>query len=153
MPRRFQFRVSTLLLITAVVAVLLGWWSHTARRQRYAVGHLYQAHAAVQYDLNTQWYASSGWRSWLVRRLGLDYFGNVVCIKMPRTSTDADLLWLRHIKKLRMLLLSRTQVTDAGLEHLHDLATLQRLDLQDTHVTNAGIQRLQKALPNCKINR
>ena len=33
----FQYRLRTLLIVTTIIAVWLGWWSYTARRQREAL--------------------------------------------------------------------------------------------------------------------
>jgi hypothetical protein len=38
--RLFQYRLRTLLILTAVIAVWLGWWTNSARRQRDAVAAL-----------------------------------------------------------------------------------------------------------------
>ena len=46
-----------------------------------------------------------------------------------------------------------TKITDAGLVHLKGLTNLQELDLSRTRTTDAGVAELQKALPNCKIEK
>ena len=46
-----------------------------------------------------------------------------------------------------MLCLNDTQVTDAGLVQLKGLTKLRQLFLQDTQVTDAGVKDLQQALP------
>ena len=46
-----------------------------------------------------------------------------------------------------------TKITDAGLVHLKGLTNLQELDLSRTRTTDAGVAVLQKALPNCKIEK
>ena len=46
-----------------------------------------------------------------------------------------------------------SQLTDAGLVHLKGLTQLQDLNLFDTDITDAGIAELQKALPNCEIEK
>ena len=48
--------------------------------------------------------------------------------------------------------LRNTRITDAGLPHLAGLTALERLDLYDTEVTDVGVAKLQKALPNCRID-
>jgi hypothetical protein len=45
------------------------------------------------------------------------------------------------------------KITDAGLKELAALKNLRLLTLQYTEVTDAGVAELQKALPNCKIER
>jgi hypothetical protein len=42
-------------------------------------------------------------------------------------------------------------VTDAGLVHLKGLTKLRALKLNGTNVTAGGVKQLQQALPNCKI--
>jgi hypothetical protein len=51
------------------------------------------------------------------------------------------------------LSLGTTAVTDGGLQHLKGLTDLQVLYLDYTAVTDAGVADLQKAIPNCKIQR
>jgi hypothetical protein len=67
--------------------------------------------------------------------------------------TDKGLSYLMSMKVLESLDLSNTEITDSGLERLTNLNKLQRLILSGTKVTDAGVSKLQKALPNCKIER
>ena len=46
-----------------------------------------------------------------------------------------------------------SKITDAGLVHLKGLTNLRLLSLKKTQITSAGIAELQKALPNCKIEK
>lgn len=65
--------------------------------------------------------------------------------------TDAGLVHLQGLKRLRLLHLAGTQVTDAGLVHLQGLTQLRSLDLTGTQVTEEGVANLQVALPDCRI--
>jgi Leucine-rich repeat (LRR) protein len=67
--------------------------------------------------------------------------------------TDAGLVHLKGLKELEVLFIINTQVTDAGLAHLKRLTNLKILCLSGNKVTDAGVQELQKALPNCDIER
>ena len=49
--------------------------------------------------------------------------------------------------------LSYTGATDAGLKHLEKMKGLLRLNLRGNRVTADGVAALQKALPDCKIDR
>jgi internalin A len=67
--------------------------------------------------------------------------------------TDAGLKELARLKGLKELNLFGTKVTDAGLKELADLKELKELNLVGTQVTDPGVVALQKALPDCKIDR
>ncbi|HEV3437358.1 MAG TPA: hypothetical protein VG122_08365 [Gemmata sp.] len=67
--------------------------------------------------------------------------------------TDAGLKELAQLKTLTTLNLIKTEVTDAGLKELAQLKALTELTLLGTKVTAAGVAELQKALPQCKIER
>jgi Leucine-rich repeat (LRR) protein len=67
--------------------------------------------------------------------------------------TDAGLKGLAGLTSLKALFLSATEVSDVGLKELAALKNLRILHLQYTDVTDAGVAELQKALPNCKIER
>jgi hypothetical protein len=66
---------------------------------------------------------------------------------------DAELAYVKELTKLKSLQLSGTMITDAGLVNLIGLSQLQLLELQGTGVTDSGVKELQRALPNCKIER
>ena len=67
--------------------------------------------------------------------------------------TDAGLHHLIGMKSLKKLDLSNTQVTDDGLAHLKGVGNLNGLNLTGTKTTDKGVADLQKALPNCKIEK
>jgi len=80
---------------------------------------------------------------------------NLEDLDLYRTNiTDAGLEHVKGLKNLRYLNLHwQKKVTDAGLEHLKGLERLRHLDLRGTKVTDGGVENLQRALPNCKIDR
>lgn len=49
---RLQFSLKTLLILTAIVAALLGWWSYKAEKQRRAVKALEKNGASINYKYN-----------------------------------------------------------------------------------------------------
>ena len=65
--------------------------------------------------------------------------------------TDSGLKHLHRFADLLQLSLDGCRVSDTGLEHLRGLANLELLNLTYTDVTPEGVKKLQKALPNCKI--
>lgn len=67
--------------------------------------------------------------------------------------TDAGVKNLSRLTQLRVLQLNATSVSDEGLKDLADLKQLKKLALHKTKVTDAGVEKLQKALPDLKIER
>ncbi|MEE3369013.1 MAG: hypothetical protein VX346_06690 [Planctomycetota bacterium] len=79
--------------------------------------------------------------------------GEVVNITLTNTNiSDATLMRLKGLTKLQALGLRRTRVTNQGLVHLQNLTNLRSLVLGG-RITDAGVAELQKALPNCDIER
>ncbi|MCE9547087.1 MAG: hypothetical protein K8T25_16555 [Planctomycetia bacterium] len=182
-PKRrwYQYRLRTLLIVTTIIAIALGWWSYRARQQREAVAILKGGDGVVRHDFHLPWTGKMNnppqWPQWLENKVSCDYFESVILLFCSPEVTDASLekiecltalqelslkgakvtdAGLEHLNgltSLRSLNLGRTQVTDAGLEHLNGITSLQLLYLNDTQVTDAGVARLHKALPNCSIVR
>lgn len=66
---------------------------------------------------------------------------------------DEGLIHVAAMPNVNDLGLSGTPITDAGLEHLHKMSSLTHIHLQGTQVTSAGVAALQKALPQCQIDK
>ena len=64
--------------------------------------------------------------------------------------TDAGLVHLKELTNLKILHLKNTQISDAGLVHLKGLTKLERLDLRDSQITDAGVVHL-KGLTNLEM--
>ena len=143
--RLLQFRLRTVLLLTAVVAIWLGWWLHSGRQQREAVAELRKAGALIYYDFQSQGHDRPlYWPVWLVNWLGVDCFADVGTVSFTAARvTDADLAQVNGFTSLQDLHLGGTQVTDAGLEHLKELTSLQLLWLEDMQVTDAGLEHVK----------
>lgn len=178
--RLFQFRLRTLLVLTTIIAIALGWWSHKARRQREALEAFWELGGGSTYDVSLPWTGGKQdppkWPQWLLDNIDEDYLAGVDFLTLEDTRvTDADLQHLENLTALQELILDNTQTTDAGLQHIKGLTTLQEISLRnttvsdagleclsalkaldilvvrDTQVTKAGVARLQEALPNCTI--
>jgi hypothetical protein len=67
--------------------------------------------------------------------------------------TDAGMLHLQKLTKLRWLRLENTHVSDKGLAQLSGLTALQWVAVPKTQVTAAGVAELQRALPALKIDK
>jgi hypothetical protein len=166
-----------------IVGAALGWIVRQAHVQRDAVAAIEEAGGAVRYD----WEWSNGKSSpggkpwapgWLVRLIGVDYFGHVTAAGLHHVSaatsdaamaqvgrltrveslhldhssvSDSALRHLKDLTHLNDLVLYRTEVSDAGLMHLKGLTSLSYLQLDGTQVTDAGVRGLKQALPSLRI--
>jgi hypothetical protein len=66
---------------------------------------------------------------------------------------DSGLKNFKGLWQLQLLNLNGTKVSDSGLPNLDGLTNLRKLYLDRTNVTVDGVNELQKALPNCEIER
>jgi hypothetical protein len=173
-----RFRLRTLLVAIALIALALGWRVDKAHRQRLAVAAVNRRGGSVLFDDQRIRVTPPTVPRWLERLVGRDYFHEVVWADLGGTDLtdpglsdlaglaglqglvlsgtrvdDAGLVSLRRLPRLRRLYLDQTRIGDAGLAHLEGLKELEELDLHDTRVTDAGIERLQRALPLVKIER
>jgi hypothetical protein len=174
-PKRrwFQFSLRTLLLLTALSAVLLGMWTTYVapyRAQRRAATALQTLGAT----LNERQADGPAWVRTLVgekdfvkvhecwigfKPISDNDFRHVKALTKLQTLhlmdldiSDAGLAHLKGLTNLRTLTLYKIQVTDAGLAHLKGLTNLHLLVVaNETQVTDAGLADLKKALPNLDI--
>jgi hypothetical protein len=155
--RRFQFGVRSLLVFLVAVSVPLSWFAwemQKARRQKDAVEAIAKAGGWVMYD-----YQFDGRGNWLDERdeaepmtparlrklFGNDFFAKVVLVNCGSTGfDDNDAKHLRELTNLKVLDLSRTQITNKGLVHLETMTELEGLDLSGTQVTDHGFAYLKE---------
>jgi hypothetical protein len=176
---RFSTRalIATVLLIGAVV----GWLVRSARIQREAVEAILKAGGKVQYDW--EWWHGKELKQgrpwgprWLVKLIGVDYFGHVTNVSLLGYSPeadeavvrvsrlpglqrlallgpsfdDADLARVEVLTDLESLTILSDQVTDAGAAHLRGLTKLTYLSIEETKISDAGLEHLS-GLTNIRI--
>lgn len=182
-PRRwFRFSLGTLFLCLSVGCVVLGAVVNRAQRQALAVAMVKQLGGRVHYhdaESDGIWkpgHARLPGSDWLRARLGNDYFDDVVAVNLsdrikreppfdyrfqgdPRIHvTDDQLALLRHLTKLRDLVIDDPDITDEGCRHLATLPALEFLLLRGTRISNASLARLGRLhklrvlrLENCRV--
>lgn len=154
---RCQFRLKTLILATAAIAIWLGWTSEHARRQRAVREALSEVQAALLYDfqfdgekLRLDQFGRAVELSTLPSYAGLrpllgdDYFASVVDVRLDgdlhagisswqapyADRIDAALLArLGDLPKLRSLSLANLDVTAEGWAQISQLTRLESLQL------------------------
>jgi hypothetical protein len=64
--------------------------------------------------------------------------------------TDAGLVHLKQLPKLRRVILNEKQATDTGLKHLKEVTSLHELRLNNSLVTDAGLEHI-KGMVNLRV--
>ncbi|MFI5378752.1 MAG: hypothetical protein ACHRHE_05620 [Tepidisphaerales bacterium] len=128
--------VLLLLLPGVLLAMCWGWLYWGWKNEQVAVAkmdaHVYESMPLGGTTLMHR-FGSAGWV--LDRAMG---------VRLPKSTTDAHLVYLKELKGLQMLGLSGTRVTDAGLVHLKDLTGLEDIFLEGTQITDAGLDHLKE---------
>jgi len=148
--RWLRFRLRSLLVLITLVATILGL-HHTYVRpyhdQQQAADALTAKGAALTWEsAEPAWLANI--LRWVVPEDKLRD-----CVKLDAEHVgleDADMLHVRHLRRLKRLYLARNPVTNAGLEHLSGLEYLQRLSLWGTKITNEGLRHVGQ-LPELRV--
>jgi internalin A len=146
---RMRLSVRALMVIVLITGGGLGWVVHRARVQRDAVAAIERTGGYVAYDWQRVQDTVSrdkkpGYPEWIVRLLGMDYFGHVVWVGLFHRGSDLEMIHVGKLSRLEILDLDESAVTDAGLIHLKGLTRLKRLDLRAAKVTDAGLEHLKK---------
>ncbi|MCL4202222.1 MAG: hypothetical protein KJ000_06990 [Pirellulaceae bacterium] len=136
--RWFRYRLRTLLGLTTLVAIGLGYYKayvEPFQIQQRAAEKLVTSGALVGYQP-----AAPAWLRYL---LGDGRFLNVVMVKLEqRPIKEAALAPLADLPHLERLYLAATPVTDDWLRRLPPLPRLKRISLWRTQVTNDGMAHL-----------
>jgi hypothetical protein len=136
--RWFRYRLRTLLGLTTLVAIGLGYYKayvEPFQIQQRAAEKLVASGALVGYQPAAP--------AWLRYMLGDGRFLNVVMVKLEqRPIKEAALAPLADLPHVERLYLAATPVTDDWLRRLPSLPRLRRISLWRTRVTNEGLAHL-----------
>ncbi|MEQ1906041.1 MAG: hypothetical protein ABL888_17785 [Pirellulaceae bacterium] len=150
-PKRrwLQFNLRTLLVLTLVVGLGLGWVMYERRKNARIQARIQtNLHALKRLGCNFEFYPDNSFRpsrfDWLLNRSD---FGTVLVYFGSSTVTDAELDHLKGLTNLHSLRLYGSPNTDAGLLHLKSFSNVRSLDLHRTEITDVGFAHL-KGLTN-----
>lgn len=129
-----QLSIRQLLVLVSLVAICLVVWKWSTKAQRTARA-LEQIGCHVAYD------GSAG--GWLEQLVGKATLLPVSAIVADRTKFgDAEMRFINHMPKLKLLSLANTSVTDRGLANLRHANSLTSLNLAQTKITDDGLRHL-----------
>lgn len=152
----FQYRLRTLLVVIAIIAIWLGVIGQRAWRQKYVVDRIRSLGGTVAYDFQKQ--KGGRWNEfdlknsppgpgWLRRFIGDDYFETVVQIdfsKMPITDGDLAVLDnLPNANALECICFDYTKISNDGLAHIERFGGLYMLSLWHTGISDRGLIHLR----------
>jgi hypothetical protein len=138
-----------LIVLVLLIGGILGRTVHQAQVQREAVAAITRAGGSVYYDWQVRkdgliLSTTKPWApNWLVKLVGIDYFGHVARIDLLRGGADRDLILIGRLGQLWNLNLDSSPISDDGLVHLKALTGMERLYLPLTKVGDAGLVHLE----------
>ncbi|HUY89897.1 MAG TPA: hypothetical protein VMV10_14270 [Pirellulales bacterium] len=142
-----QFSLRSLFVALTVIAIGVGSWTNSARRQQEVVTIVERQGGVVGYDRNQPLIP----RLWSIVEtvLGKDYVRSVAWVQMPMLMPGESALGkprlpaVSRLSKLKKLYLNGTSTTDCDLAEIGRCASLIELHIADTGITDAGIHHLQ----------
>jgi Leucine-rich repeat (LRR) protein len=160
--RWLQFSLRTMLLVTLLVALVLGWLAEkidVAWRQQRAAESILKLGGQVHYGY--QFFSAPGTLSsgppprppgpkWLRWLMGEHFFARVAVVTYPPGISDKDLKHLDDLPYLTQIHLRGGTVTGAGLNHVWKHDKLRALTLRSVSVTDvdaanlAGLTQLEQ---------
>jgi hypothetical protein len=152
-PRYRQFSLRTLLLLVTAFCIWFGWLSQRAHRQARAVAAVKAAKGDVHYDFEGR---MAVWNppapEWLCDTLGIDYFSNVVFVRLEHPLPDEDLDAVIRLPKLQILEFLYVDVDDRDLEKLKDATNLKTLYVMSHDKHERALDDLRKTLPDLQAH-
>ncbi len=148
--RRFlQFSLKTLLALVTAAAVPCGWFAWKLdhkKRERAAVAEIQKIRGHVYYQWPPgKWSAdmhTPRGPEWLRKRLGDDFFSDVVGVLVSHSRVTPD--WLRHLEpltELKAAYFTHTRIGDDGMRYLTRFKKITELHIDST-VSDAGLAYL-----------
>ncbi len=172
-PRRrwLQFRLKTIFVVVAVVAVPCGlfkWKWDRKQAERRAVAAIRELDGWAIYDWEDDGQDTPPGPAWLRAILGDDFFAEVEHVETnlypnfdivhlhvlkrlhtlwiwgydSKHFTDAEFAFLTEMNDLEELMLNDVQFTDAGVSTIKALHRLTKLHLDGTEITDSGLEQL-----------
>ena len=147
---KLRFRITRLILIVAMLAVILGYWQVTVYEPYLAE----QSCLAGLDGLRGSVFRETAGPGWLIGLVGKAPFERVVQIELAGPKVDQrQIIRLHGLPRLRCLFLTGPKFDDRMLDDLAALPSLTQVCLTDSGVTAAGIERFRHARPNVEIIR
>ncbi len=154
--RWYQFSLRSLMIFTAIIAVLFGWLGskfEQKRRQCAATEAIVKAGGQLSYDYERVKGKPGYWQpaepfgpAWLRAILGDNFFSEVDLIYCISAAEN-----LKEFPRLRSLRLMSWGITDEAVESVKTLKELRDLGLIDAKLSDAAVNELHLALPRCYI--
>ncbi len=145
----FRYRLRTLLLAIAILALPLRWWGvHAAADRRFhnLIASIEEQGGQVGFG-PSEAEPSFGEKVWLALG-GDDRLGRPAVVLFPNSKkpTDAEFaaLHVTELPALESLDLDGTKISDASLAEFEQFAGLKELSVASTRITDAGLAKISR---------
>jgi hypothetical protein len=152
--RWWQFSLAAMLTVTTILAVVLGLWSDSARRQQQAIQWIEDHGGGCSYRWEVPTKPNDTLTppgpEWLRERLGIDYLDYVQEAYVGESISDEELAQLvKDLPRLKCLGIKAENITNEGLATLaKGLPQLELLGLQQAErLTDEGLADLARHAP------
>ncbi len=143
---RLRFRLRTLFLLLAVIAVpLAAWraWFEPYRVQRATMRAIADAGGSYQTE--------AGGPAWLRLPFGEDWFQDVVLVDLSQGAKADQLEHVLQLSRLSHLYVSGSDFTDDHLARLRRLSELKEVVLTSTSVSRESVEALERDRPDVAL--
>lgn len=153
--RRLLLSVRGLMTLILIVGSPVAWLIGSVRSQRNAIVAIRAVSGTVVYydwDWNEEGrhldpLKAPRWRTWLAAQIGADYVGHIVAVEFGRLPierndrelTDAAMVGLSKLDRIRMLNISDCRDRDAQLAGLKHLTSLTKLSMRGAGLTDYSV--------------
>jgi hypothetical protein len=139
-----RFRLTRLILIVAIIAIILGYWEAAIVQPHRAEQSCLASLKGLSHDVRREPIGPA----WLTGLVGQAHFQRVVAIELMGPEADEQQIRRLHaLPHLNNLWLSGPRFDDDILDDIADLAALESIVFNGTRVTESGAERLRRARP------
>jgi len=145
-----RFRLTRLILIVAMLAVILGYLQVTVHQPHLAEQRCLASLKGLRGNVHWQPFGPA----WLMRLAGQPPFQRVVQIELAGLEANEHQISSLHaLPHLRCLFVTGPRFDDKVIDDLAALPALDQVWLTDSGVTASGVKRFRRARPNVQIER
>ena len=142
LSRYFRFSLRTLLIVTTLLAIVLGMVVYRAERQRAAVAWVNAHHGHVSYATKSKMFRAP---KWLIDALGEHYFFRPRQVQFDGLTAEEDVGLVARLTTLERVSITRSELTADHVKQFNQLPRLKELSLEIVKLEEGSLAELRQA--------